>query len=217
MHVFVEGLDDKRTADIRAAFRRRTGVQLHFADSYATWLNQVEIWLAKIDRDFVAGKVLTRHAELRHKVMHSLRATEKRAQGLRWSVSAYTPGFHGTRRLTTEPAQPSLPNPAYFASYRFELPVAVVEHGEAAVGFAADAAGRAPWFHPCSRSSAPRRCARRRLPPNGEPARDPRGPATDLTVRQASGFPPFFAPLFMIATRGFSACTIAGGPDGADP
>ena len=86
IHVFVEGLDDKRAADIRAAFRRRTGVQLHFADSYATWLNQVEIWLAKIDRDFVAGKVLTRHAELRHKVMQSLRATEKRAQGLRWSL-----------------------------------------------------------------------------------------------------------------------------------
>jgi transposase len=86
IHVFVEGLDEKRAADIRAAFRRRTGVQLHFADSYATWLNQVEIWLAKIDRDFVAGKVLTRHAELRYKVMQSLRATEKRAQGLRWSV-----------------------------------------------------------------------------------------------------------------------------------
>lgn len=86
IHVFVEGLDDKRAADVRAAFRRRSGVQLHFADSYATWLNQVEIWLAKIDRDFVAGKVLTRHAELRHKVMQSLRATEKRAQGLRWSV-----------------------------------------------------------------------------------------------------------------------------------
>jgi transposase len=86
IHVFVEGLDDKRAADIRAAFRRKTGVQLHFADSYATWLNQVEIWLAKIDRDFVAGKVLTRHAELRHKVMQSLRATEKRAQGVRWTV-----------------------------------------------------------------------------------------------------------------------------------
>jgi transposase len=86
IHIFVEGLDDKRAADIRAAFRRRAGVQLHFADSYATWLNQVDIWLAKIDRDFVAGKVLTRHAELRHKVMQALRATEKRAQGLRWSV-----------------------------------------------------------------------------------------------------------------------------------
>ena len=86
IHIFVEGLDEKRAADLRAAYRRRTGVQVHVADSYATWLNQVDIWLAKIDRDFVAGKVLTRHAELRHKVMQSLRATEKRAQGLRWSV-----------------------------------------------------------------------------------------------------------------------------------
>jgi transposase len=86
MHVFVEGLDDKRAADLRAAYRRRSGVQLHFAESYPTWLNQVDIWLAKIDRDFVAGKVLTRHAELRHKVMQSLRANEKRAQSLRWSV-----------------------------------------------------------------------------------------------------------------------------------
>jgi transposase len=86
IHIFVEGLDDKRAADLRTAIRRRAGVQLHEADSYATWLNQVDIWLAKIDRDFVAGKVLTRHAELRHKVMQSLRATEKRAQGFRWSV-----------------------------------------------------------------------------------------------------------------------------------
>jgi transposase len=86
IHIFVEGLDEKRAADLRAAFRRRSGVMLHEADSYATWLNQVDIWLAKIDRDFVAGKVLTRHAELRHKVMQSLRATEKRAQGFRWSV-----------------------------------------------------------------------------------------------------------------------------------
>jgi transposase len=87
VHIFVEGLDEKRAADLRAAYRRRAGVQVHVADSYTTWLNQVDIWLAKIDRDFVAGKVLTRHAELRHKVMQSLRATEKRAQGLRWSVS----------------------------------------------------------------------------------------------------------------------------------
>jgi transposase len=87
IHVFVEGLDEKRAADIRSSFRRRGGVQLHVADSYATWLNQVEIWLAKIDRDFVAGKVLTRHAELRQRVMQSLRATEKRAQGLRWSLA----------------------------------------------------------------------------------------------------------------------------------
>lgn len=86
VHIFVEGPDDKRAADLRAALRRRSGVQLHVADSYQTWLNQVEIWLAKIDRDFVAGKVLTRHAELRHKVMQSLRAAEKRPQGLRWSV-----------------------------------------------------------------------------------------------------------------------------------
>jgi transposase len=87
MHIFAEGLDEKRAADIRSSFRRRGGVQWHFADSYATWLNQVEIWLAKIDRDFVAGKVLTRHAELRQRVMQSLRATEKRAQGLRWSLA----------------------------------------------------------------------------------------------------------------------------------
>jgi transposase len=86
IHIFVEGLDDKRAGNLRAAFRRRPGVQVHEADSYTTWLNQVDIWLAKIDRDFVAGKVLTRHAELRHKVIQSLRATEKRAQGFRWSV-----------------------------------------------------------------------------------------------------------------------------------
>jgi hypothetical protein len=34
-------------------------LHLHFAPSYSSWLNQVELWFAKIERDGIAGVVFT--------------------------------------------------------------------------------------------------------------------------------------------------------------
>jgi transposase len=44
-------------------------VRFHFTPTYSSWLNQVEVWFSKIERDVVARGVFTSVADLRRKLM----------------------------------------------------------------------------------------------------------------------------------------------------
>jgi transposase len=45
------------------------GVRFHFTPTYSSWLSQVEIWFAKIERDVIARGVFTSVADLSRKLM----------------------------------------------------------------------------------------------------------------------------------------------------
>jgi transposase len=46
-----------------------TQVHLHFTPTYSSWLNQVELWFAKIERDVIARGVFTSVLDLKRKLM----------------------------------------------------------------------------------------------------------------------------------------------------
>jgi hypothetical protein len=54
--------------------------------TYSSWLNQVEIWFAKIERDVIARGVFTSIADLRRKLMKYIRAYAQRAQPI-WTYT----------------------------------------------------------------------------------------------------------------------------------
>jgi len=62
-------------------------VQFHFAPTYSSWLNQVEIWFAKIERDVIARGAFTSVSDLRRKLMHHIRGHAKNAQPTRWTYT----------------------------------------------------------------------------------------------------------------------------------
>ena len=62
-------------------------VQFHFTPTYSSWLNQVEIWFAKIERDVIARGVFTSVADLARKLRKYIRAYAKSAQPLRWTYT----------------------------------------------------------------------------------------------------------------------------------
>jgi transposase len=62
-------------------------VRLHFTPTYSSWLNQVEIWFAKIERDVIARGVFTSVADLRRKLMKYIRAYAHRARPIRWKYT----------------------------------------------------------------------------------------------------------------------------------
>jgi transposase len=62
-------------------------VRLHFTPTYSSWLNQVEIWFAKIERDVIARGVFTSVADLRRKLMKFIRAYATRARPIRWTYT----------------------------------------------------------------------------------------------------------------------------------
>jgi len=60
-------------------------VQLHFTPTYSSWLNQVELWFAKIERDLLARGVFTSVADLAQKIRRYIRHYSKAAKPVRWS------------------------------------------------------------------------------------------------------------------------------------
>jgi transposase len=49
-------------------------VTLHYTPTYSSWLNQVELWFAKIERDCITRGIFTSTADLRRKLMQYIRA-----------------------------------------------------------------------------------------------------------------------------------------------
>jgi len=62
-------------------------VRIHFTPTYSSWLNQVEIWFAKIERDVIARGVFSSVRDLSRKLMKYIRAYAKSAKPFRWTYN----------------------------------------------------------------------------------------------------------------------------------
>jgi transposase len=49
-------------------------VRLHFTPTYSSWLNRVEIWFARIERDVIARGIFVSVSDLSRKLMRYIRA-----------------------------------------------------------------------------------------------------------------------------------------------
>ncbi len=67
--------------------RRNPKVRFPFTATYSSWLNQVEIWFAKIERDIIARDVFTSVPDLARKIQKYIRAYAKAAKPFRWTYS----------------------------------------------------------------------------------------------------------------------------------
>jgi transposase len=79
-----------RTGRLRSTARctnQKEQDRSHFTPTYSSWLNQVELWFAKIERDVIARRVFTSVADLRRKLMKYIRAYAQRARPIRWTYT----------------------------------------------------------------------------------------------------------------------------------
>lgn len=60
-------------------------VRLHFTPTYSSWLNQVELWFAKIERDLLARRIFSSVHDLARKIRRYIRHYNKAAKPIRWS------------------------------------------------------------------------------------------------------------------------------------
>lgn len=74
----------KRVAQFLADF---PNVHLHFTPTYSSWLNQVEIWFSKIERQVIARGVFTSVSDLSRKLMRFIRLYNQDARPIKWTYS----------------------------------------------------------------------------------------------------------------------------------
>jgi transposase len=54
IHVIVDNLSAHKTQKVRTFLAAHSTVRLHYTPTYSSWLNQVELWFSKIERDVIA-------------------------------------------------------------------------------------------------------------------------------------------------------------------
>ena len=87
IHIVLDNLSAHKTEAVRDFLAANPKVRFHFTPTYSSWLNQVEIWFSKIERDVVARGVFTSVADLRRKLMKYIRAYTNSARPIRWTYT----------------------------------------------------------------------------------------------------------------------------------
>ena len=90
IHIIVDNLSAHKTNRVAAFLETHPQVKLHFTPTYSSWLNQVEIWFARIEREVIARGVFTSVKDLARKLMRYIRAYSKDARPIRWKYSDIT-------------------------------------------------------------------------------------------------------------------------------
>lgn len=94
IHVIADNLSAHKTGQVEDFLARHPQVHLHFTPTYSSWLNQIELWFSKIERDVIARGVFTSVPDLRRKLMKYIRHYNNAPKTVKWRY------FDPTRRIT---------------------------------------------------------------------------------------------------------------------
>ena len=85
IHIIADNLSAHKTKRVEAFLDEHPNVSIHYTPTYSSWLNQIEIWFSKIQRDLIARGVFTSKTDLKRKIMRYIRAYNKKARPFKWT------------------------------------------------------------------------------------------------------------------------------------
>jgi transposase len=84
IHVILDNLSAHKTKKVDQFLESHPNVTLHFTPTYSSWLNQVENWFSKIQRDVIARGIFTSVDDLARKLMRYIRSYNKHPKPIKW-------------------------------------------------------------------------------------------------------------------------------------
>src|SRR5215468_2138735 len=87
IHIILDNLAAHKTQLVRQFLARHPRVQFHFTPTYSSWLNQVELWFAKIEREVIARGIFTSVPDLARKLRRYINAYSANACPIPWKYS----------------------------------------------------------------------------------------------------------------------------------
>ncbi|WP_079501220.1 IS630 family transposase [Paraburkholderia hospita] len=87
IHVICDNVSSHKTDAVQTFLADHTNVSIHYTPTYSSWLNQVENWFARIQRDVITRGVFTSTKDLDKKLMRYIRQYNKQAAPLKWKYS----------------------------------------------------------------------------------------------------------------------------------
>ena len=87
IHVICDNVSSHKTALVEQFLAEHPSVQIHYTPTYSSWLNQVENWFARIQRDVIARGVFTSTKDLDKKLMRYIRQYNKESKPIKWKYA----------------------------------------------------------------------------------------------------------------------------------
>ncbi len=101
IHVIADNLSAHKTKKVAAFLDEHPNVHLHYTPTYSSWLNQVELWFAKIERDVIARGVFTSVNDLKKKLLRYIRHYNKAPKTVKWKYVDPSKRIHGSHSVVT--------------------------------------------------------------------------------------------------------------------
>jgi transposase len=101
IHIILDNLSAHKTASVRQFLQQNPRVHFHFTPTYSSWLNQLELWFAKIERDVIARGVFTSVPDLARKLRRYINAYSAQAKPIQWKYSDPTRRIRGNELSAT--------------------------------------------------------------------------------------------------------------------
>src|SRR5882762_8017105 len=87
IHVIADNLSAHKSRPVTDFLAVHPKVHLHFTPTYSSWLNQVELWFGKIERDVIARGVFTSVSDLNKKLLRYIRQYNKSPRTVKWKYA----------------------------------------------------------------------------------------------------------------------------------
>jgi len=87
IHIICDNLSSHKTRRVEEFLVEHPNVHLHFTPTYSSWLNQVELWFAKIERDLIYRGVFTSTGELARQIRAYIKHYNKDPKPIKWQYN----------------------------------------------------------------------------------------------------------------------------------
>ena len=96
IHVICDNVSSHKTPLVQAFLAKHRRVHMHYTPTYSSWLNQVENWFARIQRDVITRGIFSSIKDLDKKLMRYIRQYNKNPKPLKWKFA------DPSRRITAD-------------------------------------------------------------------------------------------------------------------
>lgn len=97
----LDNLSAHKTPAVKDWLAAHPRVTLHYPPTYSSWLNQVESWFARIERDCIARGIFTSTADLTRKLLRYIKLHNGTCQPFVWRYRDPTRRMPATRNSHT--------------------------------------------------------------------------------------------------------------------
>lgn len=87
IHVICDNVSSHKTARVESFLIDNPNVEIHYTPTYSSWLNQVENWFSRIQRDVISRGIFTSLKDLDKKLMRYIRAYNDKPKPLKWKYA----------------------------------------------------------------------------------------------------------------------------------